>query len=48
MESDEVAASDDDPKGNGYLAFDNGVRSFVRSMPSGAALIDGCRRDRRE
>ena len=37
MESDEVAAGDDDPMGNGYLAFDNGVRAYVRSMESGAA-----------
>ena len=37
MESDEKAAGDDDLMGNGYLAFDNGVRAFVRSLPSGAA-----------
>jgi predicted dehydrogenase len=37
MESDERAAGDDDLMGNGYLAFANGVRAFVRSMPSGAA-----------
>ena len=37
IESDEVAAGDDDRMGNGYLAFDNGVRAYVRSMESGAA-----------
>lgn len=37
MESDSQAASDDDLMGNGYLAFDNGVRAFVRTWPSGAA-----------
>ena len=37
IESDQVAAGDDDPKGNGYLAFDNGVRAYVRSMESGPA-----------
>ena len=37
MESDEQAAGDDDLMGNGYLAFANGVRAFVRSLPSGAA-----------
>ena len=37
MESDEVAAADEDPWGNGYLAFDNGVRAFLRSMYSGEA-----------
>lgn len=26
-----------DPMGNGYLAFDNGVRAFIRGMPSGVA-----------
>ena len=36
MESDEAAAGDDDLMGNGYLAFDNGVRGYVRGMPSGA------------
>ena len=35
MESDDVAMGDDDPYGNGYLAFDNGVRAFLRSMYSG-------------
>lgn len=37
MESDERAAGDDDQMGNGYLAFDNGVRAFVRMLPSGPA-----------
>ena len=38
MESDEAAAGDDELQGNGYLAYANGVRGFVRSMPSGAAF----------
>lgn len=37
MESDAAAASDNDLMGNGYLAFDNGVRAYVRAMPTGAA-----------
>src|SRR5262249_28609015 len=37
MESDKKAASDDDLMGNGYVAFDNGVRAFVRMMPTGGA-----------
>ncbi len=37
MESDERAASDDDLGGNGYLAFANGVRAFVRTWPVGGA-----------
>ena len=37
MESDEKAASDDDIMGNGYLAFDNGVRGFIRGLPTGLA-----------
>ncbi len=37
MESDEAAAGDKDLMGNGYLAFDNGVRSYIRSTPTGAA-----------
>jgi len=37
MESDEVAAGDDDPRGNGYLAFANGTRGYIRSMNTGAA-----------
>ncbi len=32
--------TDEDPQGNGYLAFDNGVRAYVRSMPCGAANWD--------
>ena len=36
--SDEVAAGDEDPQGNGYLAFDNGVRGYVRGMACGAAV----------
>ncbi|MEM7533174.1 MAG: Gfo/Idh/MocA family oxidoreductase [Chloroflexota bacterium] len=40
MASDEMAMSDEEPMGNGYLAFDNGVRSFVRSMKSGAAMMN--------
>jgi len=37
MESDAKAATDDDLQGNGYLAFDNGVRAYVRMMPTGGA-----------
>ncbi len=37
MESDEKAASDDDLMGNGYVAFDNGARAYVRMMPTGGA-----------
>ncbi len=37
MESDEQAAADEDLRGNGYLAFDNGVRCFLRAMPTGIA-----------
>lgn len=37
MESDEAAATDGDIMGNGYLAFDNGVRAFLRSTPTGQA-----------
>ena len=40
MESDEAAGSDSDIMGNGYLAFDNGARAFVRSMESGGATWD--------
>jgi predicted dehydrogenase len=36
-ESDEAAASDDDLRMTGYLAFRNGVRCFLRTWPSGAA-----------
>ena len=35
MESDEAAAGDGEITGNGYLAFDNGVRGFVRTMSCG-------------
>lgn len=38
MESDEAAASDNDLMGNGYLAFDNGVRAYLRGLPTGAAF----------
>jgi len=37
MESDEAAAGESDLMGNGYLAFDNGVRGYLRSMSCGAA-----------
>jgi predicted dehydrogenase len=37
MESDERAATDDDLMGNGYLAFANGMRAYVRMMPTGGA-----------
>jgi predicted dehydrogenase len=37
MESDAKAAGDEDLMGNGYLAFDNGARAFVRMMPTGGA-----------
>ncbi|MFH1567361.1 MAG: Gfo/Idh/MocA family oxidoreductase [Gemmatimonadota bacterium] len=37
MESDAAAAGDGDLAGNGYLAFDNGVRAFLRSQATGAA-----------
>ena len=37
MESDEAALGEADPRGNGYLAFDNGVRAYLRSTPCGAA-----------
>jgi predicted dehydrogenase len=40
MESDEKAAGDEDLMGNGYLAFDNGVRALARMWPSGAAEWD--------
>ena len=35
--SDEQAAGDDDLRGNAYLAFEDGVRGFVRMLPSGPA-----------
>lgn len=37
MESDEKAQTDNDLMGNGYLAFDNGVRAYMRGMPTGTA-----------
>ena len=37
MESDEKAAADEDLRGNGYLAFDNGARGFLRALPTGIA-----------
>ena len=37
MESDVAAAGDADLAGNGYFAFDNGVRAFLRSTPTGQA-----------
>lgn len=37
MESDEAAAGENDLMGNGYLAFDNGVRAYLRGMPTGGA-----------
>lgn len=37
MESDAAAAGDADLQGNGYLAFDNGVRAYLRALPTGVA-----------
>ncbi len=37
MESDEAAAGENDLMGNGYLAFDNGVRGYVRGTRCGPA-----------
>ncbi len=37
MQSDEAAAGESDLQGNGYLAFDNGVRGYLRSTSCGAA-----------
>ncbi len=37
MESDEAAAGEHDLSGNGYLAFDNDVRAYIRGMPCGMA-----------
>ena len=37
MESDEAAAGDDDLSGNGYIAFDNGIRGFLRATSCGVA-----------
>jgi predicted dehydrogenase len=35
-ESDELAATDDDLRVNGYIAFEDGSRCFIRTWPSGA------------
>lgn len=40
MESDEAADGENDLMGNGYLAFDNGIRGFLRGMPCGVANWD--------
>ena len=37
MASDEAASGEDDLAGNAYLAFGNGVRGYLRSMPCGIA-----------
>ena len=38
LESDAAAAAEEeDPQGNGYFAFDNGARGYLRAMPTGAA-----------
>jgi len=37
MESDEAAAGDNDLQGNGYVAFDNGIRGFLRGTSCGVA-----------
>ncbi|MEC8932998.1 MAG: Gfo/Idh/MocA family oxidoreductase, partial [Candidatus Latescibacterota bacterium] len=37
MESDEAAEGENDLQGNGYLAFDNGVRAYLRALPTGIA-----------
>jgi len=37
MESDAAAAAETDLQGNGYLAFDNGVRAYLRALPTGVA-----------
>lgn len=37
MESDEAAAGEKDLMGNGYLAFDNEVRAYIRGMNCGIA-----------
>jgi predicted dehydrogenase len=39
MESDEAAFGEDDPQGNGYLVFDNGMRGFLRSTPCGPIAV---------
>ena len=38
MESDEAAAGDNDLAGNGYLAFEGGVRGYLRAMSTGSAV----------
>ena len=38
IESDEAAAGEIDVSGNGYFAFDNGVRAFIRTMPCGDSV----------
>ena len=38
IESDESAAGELDVSGNGYFAFDNGVRAFIRTMPCGDSV----------
>jgi predicted dehydrogenase len=38
MESDEEAAGDNDLAGNGYLAFEGGVRGYLRAMSTGSAV----------
>lgn len=40
MESDEAAEGDNDLQGNGYLAFDNGIRGFLRGTSCGVANWD--------
>jgi len=40
MDSDEGAAGEADLMGNAYLAFDNGVRAYLRSTPCGAASCE--------
>jgi predicted dehydrogenase len=40
MESDEAATGENDLMGNGYLAFDNGIRGFLRGTPCGVANWD--------
>jgi predicted dehydrogenase len=40
MESDEAAFKEEDLTGNGYLAFDNGVRAFIRGMSCGVAQYE--------
>jgi len=39
IDSDEAAFGENDPQGNGYLAFDNGVRGFFRSTPCGPIAV---------